>query len=88
MFGRAYTWLLQGTYSKFWWNKKSPCSKRDLTTALDSAILTDLLPLSTTGQTTVSGIVSILRLIKMVKFTQALRPWMDVHIFVNLYIHC
>ncbi|XP_053619269.1 gamma-aminobutyric acid type B receptor subunit 2 isoform X2 [Plodia interpunctella] len=56
MYGRAYTWLLLGTYSNKWWMRRSPCSKRDLTTALDTTILTDLLPLSTTGETTVSGI--------------------------------
>ncbi|XP_060807442.1 gamma-aminobutyric acid type B receptor subunit 2 [Amyelois transitella] len=56
MYGRAYTWLLLGTYSNKWWLRRAPCSKRDLTTALDTTILTDLLPLSTTGETTVSGI--------------------------------
>ncbi|KAM3956902.1 gamma-aminobutyric acid type B receptor subunit 2 [Aphomia sociella] len=56
MYGRAYTWLLLGTYSNKWWMRRAPCSKRDLTTALDTTILTDLLPLSTTGETTVSGI--------------------------------
>ncbi|XP_063370151.1 gamma-aminobutyric acid type B receptor subunit 2 [Cydia amplana] len=56
MYGRAYTWLLLGTYTPKWWKRHAPCSKRDLTTALDTAILTDLLPLSTTGQMTVSGI--------------------------------
>ncbi|XP_049881941.1 gamma-aminobutyric acid type B receptor subunit 2 [Pectinophora gossypiella] len=58
MFGRAYTWLLLGTYSNKWWMRRAPCSKRDLTTALDTTILTDLLPLSTTGETTVSGITA------------------------------
>ncbi|XP_072946009.1 uncharacterized protein GABA-B-R2 [Epargyreus clarus] len=58
MYGRAYTWLLLGTYSNKWWMRRAPCSKRDLTTALDTAILTDLLPLSTTGEMTVSGITA------------------------------
>ncbi|XP_048486875.1 gamma-aminobutyric acid type B receptor subunit 2 isoform X1 [Plutella xylostella] len=58
MYGRAYTWLLLGTFSNKWWMRRAPCSKRDLTTALDTAILTDLLPLSSTGETTVSGITS------------------------------
>ncbi|XP_045526687.1 gamma-aminobutyric acid type B receptor subunit 2 isoform X1 [Pieris brassicae] len=58
MYGRAYTWLLLGTYSHRWWQRKAPCPQEELTTALDTAILTDLLPLSTTGQTTVSGITA------------------------------
>ncbi|KAL0859671.1 hypothetical protein ABMA27_010790 [Loxostege sticticalis] len=58
MYGRAYTWLLLGTYSSKWWMRRAPCSKRDLSTALDTTILTDLLPLSTTGEMTVSGITA------------------------------
>lgn len=59
MYGRAYTWLLLGTYSNNWWMRHAPCSKRNLTAALDTTILTDLLPLSTTGEMTVSGIVRV-----------------------------
>ncbi|CAK1546598.1 unnamed protein product [Leptosia nina] len=58
MYGRAYTWLLLGTYSHKWWQRRAPCPQEELTTALDTAILTDLLPLSTTGETTVSGITA------------------------------
>lgn len=58
MYGRAYTWLLLGTYSDNWWKRRAPCARTNLTAALDTAILTDLLPLSTTGEVTVSGIVS------------------------------
>lgn len=59
MYGRAYTWLLLGTYSGRWWTRRAPCDRTELRAALDTAILADLLPLSTTGETTVSGIVSI-----------------------------
>ncbi|VVC87570.1 unnamed protein product, partial [Leptidea sinapis] len=45
MYGRAYTWLLLGTYSHKWWRRGSPCPQAELSTALDTAILTDLLPL-------------------------------------------
>ncbi|XP_045779674.1 gamma-aminobutyric acid type B receptor subunit 2 isoform X2 [Maniola jurtina] len=58
MYGRAYTWLLLGTYSSKWWTRRAPCSRRELSAALDTTILTDLLPLSTTGETTVSGITA------------------------------
>ncbi|KPJ14610.1 Gamma-aminobutyric acid type B receptor subunit 2 [Papilio machaon] len=58
MYGRAYTWLLLGTYSERWWLKRGPCARSELTAALDTALLTDLLPLSTTGETTISGITA------------------------------
>lgn len=59
MFGRSYQWLIMGTYSRNWWNSTydTECSPDDLQKALDATILTDLLPLSTTGDITVSGIV-------------------------------
>lgn len=58
MYGRSYQWIIMGTYSTEWWNVTSECSQEELVTALESTILTDLLPLSTTGDITVSGIVS------------------------------
>ncbi|OWR55291.1 gaba-b receptor, partial [Danaus plexippus plexippus] len=58
MYGRAYTWLLLGTYSGRWWTRRAPCDRTELRAALDTAILADLLPLSTTGETTVSGITA------------------------------
>ncbi|KAL4706640.1 hypothetical protein ACJJTC_005025 [Scirpophaga incertulas] len=58
MYGRAYTWLLLGTYSNKWWVRRAPCPRRELAAALDTAVLTDLLPLATTGETTVSGITA------------------------------
>lgn len=60
MYGRSYQWLIMGTYSRNWWNSTydTECSPDDLQKALDATILTDLLPLSTTGDITVSGIVS------------------------------
>ncbi|GBP78974.1 Gamma-aminobutyric acid type B receptor subunit 2, partial [Eumeta japonica] len=59
MFGRAYTWLLLGTYGPRWWEREvSPCPRGEFTTAADTAILTDLLPLSSTGESTVSGITA------------------------------
>ncbi|CAG9796235.1 unnamed protein product [Diatraea saccharalis] len=58
MYGRAYTWLLLGTYSSRWWLRRAPCSRRELAAALDTTLLTDLLPLATTGELTVSGITA------------------------------
>lgn len=60
MYGRSYQWLIMGTYSRNWWNNTydTECSPDEIQKALDATILTDLLPLSTTGDITISGIVS------------------------------
>lgn len=62
MFAPSYQWIVMGTYSINWWNATidTECSPDNLTRAIDAAILTDLLPLSTTGDITISGIVSSL----------------------------
>lgn len=60
MVGGKYQWLIMGTYSPTWWDEVlSPCPVQHLNAALDGCILTDYLPLSTTGEITVSGIVSM-----------------------------
>nr|XP_023028278.1 gamma-aminobutyric acid type B receptor subunit 2-like [Leptinotarsa decemlineata] len=61
MFGKKYQWIIMGTYGYEWWKKLEPqfnCSLEELESALDQTILTDLLPLSTSGEITISGIVS------------------------------
>lgn len=58
MFGRSYQWIIMGAYSIDWWNVTANCTQDELKAALESTILVDLLPLSTTGEITISGIVS------------------------------
>lgn len=61
MVGRKYQWIIMGTYTEQWWLNEEgivPCSAAELVSALEGCILTDLLPLSTNGEITVSGIVS------------------------------
>lgn len=60
MYGRSYQWLIMGTYNIDWWLNvnETDCTHVEIKTALESAILTDLLPLSTSGDITISGIVS------------------------------
>ncbi|KAG5867556.1 Gamma-aminobutyric acid type B receptor subunit 2, partial [Gonioctena quinquepunctata] len=61
MHGRKYQWIIMGTYSFEWWTKLEPefnCSLEELGTALEQTILTDLLPLSTSGEITISGITA------------------------------
>jgi hypothetical protein len=58
MYGRAYQWLIMGTYENAWWNiSDTECTVEEIKKALESTVITDLLPLSTSGDITVSGIV-------------------------------
>lgn len=60
MYGRAYQWLIMGSYSNYWWNTSDiDCNLDELEKAMESVIIADLLPLSTSGDITISGIVSI-----------------------------
>lgn len=72
MYGRSYQWLIMGTYSLNWWMKNDTidCSPEELKKALDATILTDLLPLSTTGDITIAGIVNIM---KYFEFSQSIK---------------
>lgn len=60
MYGRRYQWVIMGTYAERWWMLPGGgCAPSELAEALQGAILTDLLPLSTSQQITVAGIVSL-----------------------------
>ncbi|KAF5284264.1 hypothetical protein FQR65_LT00265 [Abscondita terminalis] len=61
MFGRKYQWIIMGTYNEDWWRKfdrDSNCTEEEIELAMEQTILTDLLPLSTTGEITVSGVTA------------------------------
>ncbi|GLH10938.1 Metabotropic GABA-B receptor subtype 2 [Gryllus bimaculatus] len=61
MYGRKYQWIIMGTYSEEWWaheDEDANCSTAHVAAALEGCILTDLLPLSTNGEITVSGITA------------------------------
>lgn len=64
MYGRAYQWLIMATYSTEWWNATidTECTVDEIAAALEGTILVDLLPLSTSGDITVAGIVRFLKL--------------------------
>nr|XP_018896011.1 PREDICTED: gamma-aminobutyric acid type B receptor subunit 2-like [Bemisia tabaci] len=58
MVGRKYQWLIMGTYSVNWWKvPETNCSIEELEAALDGVILTDFLPLATSGEITISGVM-------------------------------
>lgn len=47
MYGRSYMWLIMGPTKYEWWNiTDTECTVDEIRTALESIILTDLLPLS------------------------------------------
>ncbi|XP_019875177.2 gamma-aminobutyric acid type B receptor subunit 2 isoform X2 [Aethina tumida] len=61
MYGKKYQWIVMGTYTTDWWKKFDVdfnCTLEELETALEQTILTDLLPLSTSGEITISGITA------------------------------
>lgn len=60
MYGRSYQYLIMATYSSHWWTltNDTDCTEEEILTALECAILVDLLPLSTSGDITISGLVS------------------------------
>lgn len=63
MYGRKYQWIIVGMYRERWWEDReanSSCSYHELTEAMEGHIATDVLPLSSSENITVSGLVSIL----------------------------
>ncbi|XP_062558274.1 gamma-aminobutyric acid type B receptor subunit 2 [Armigeres subalbatus] len=59
MFGRSYQWLIMGTYGNEWWDvNDTDCDVDNVRMALESTILVDLLPLSTSGEIAISGITA------------------------------
>ncbi|XP_055587222.1 gamma-aminobutyric acid type B receptor subunit 2 isoform X2 [Uranotaenia lowii] len=59
MFGRSYQWLIMGSYNNEWYAENdTDCMVEQVRIALESAILVDLLPLSTSGDITISGITA------------------------------
>lgn len=72
MYGRKHQWVIMGTYSNNWWKKNledTNCTLEEIETALQHTLLTDLLPLSTSGEITISGIVSEIVLNLISNFT-------------------
>lgn len=68
MYGRAYQWLIMATYSAEWWNTTTDteCTVEEISMALEGTIMVDLLPLSTSGDITIAGIVCFLLLYNVV----------------------
>lgn len=64
MYGRKYQWIIVGMYRDQWWEEREgeinkTCSHRELMEAMEGHFATDVLPLSSSENITVSGLVSI-----------------------------
>lgn len=61
MYGRKYQWIIVAMYRERWWEAPQQdvtCDPSQMTEAIEGYIGTDLLPLSTSENITVSGLVS------------------------------
>lgn len=63
MYGRKYQWIIVGMYRDRWWEDKeretnTTCSNNELIEAMEGHFTTDVLPLSSSENITVSGLVS------------------------------
>ncbi|XP_035208128.1 gamma-aminobutyric acid type B receptor subunit 2-like isoform X2 [Stegodyphus dumicola] len=61
MYGRKYQWIIVGMFRERWWEIREPnatCSPWELTQALEGHIATDVLPLSSSENITVSGLTA------------------------------
>ncbi|XP_055937587.1 gamma-aminobutyric acid type B receptor subunit 2-like isoform X1 [Argiope bruennichi] len=59
MYGRKYQWIIVGMYQERWWevrDQNSSCTPWELTQAMEGHIATDVLPLSSSENITVSGL--------------------------------
>jgi hypothetical protein len=60
MYGKRYQWLIVAAYDPTWWRvPDTNCSLEDIETALQGALLMDVLPLSTGDEVTISGRVRL-----------------------------
>ncbi|XP_022239324.1 gamma-aminobutyric acid type B receptor subunit 2-like, partial [Limulus polyphemus] len=61
LYGRKYQWIIVGIYDNGWWQKHAnnlTCSQSHLKEAIKGYLATDILPLSSTNDITVSGLTS------------------------------
>ncbi|ODM95362.1 Gamma-aminobutyric acid type B receptor subunit 1 [Orchesella cincta] len=60
LYGKKYQWLIVAAYTPTWWRKQDDvnCTVEEVETALKGALLMDLLPLSSSSDITISGLVS------------------------------
>ena len=65
MVGAKYVWVLMGDYSNTWWkvhNKAISCDESHFLRGLEGYIATDILPITTSKDITISDMVSCIYL--------------------------
>lgn len=64
LYGRHHQWIIAGPRQSSWWKEEDPsvnCTVLEILTALEGAFVVDVLPLTSSKEPTISGLVSFLR---------------------------
>ena len=62
MVGAKYVWMLMGDYSDIWWRMQDnviSCGESEFERGLEGYIATDILPITTSKDITISQLVSL-----------------------------
>lgn len=60
LYGGRYQWIIAGPRQERWWREEDPsvnCTSIEILTALEGAFVVDVLPLDTSRQSTINGLV-------------------------------
>lgn len=63
LYGRRYQWIITGPRQDFWWREEDltvNCSAYEILAALEGAFVVDVLPLTSSKEKTISGLVSFI----------------------------
>lgn len=61
LYGGRYQWIIAGPRQERWWREEDPtvnCTSYEILAALEGAFVVDVLPLASSKQVTISGLVS------------------------------
>jgi gamma-aminobutyric acid type B receptor len=62
LYGRHHQWIIAGPRQDGWWKEEDPsvnCTSYEILAALEGAFVVDVLPLTSSKEPTISGLVSI-----------------------------
>ncbi|XP_019613608.1 PREDICTED: gamma-aminobutyric acid type B receptor subunit 2-like [Branchiostoma belcheri] len=55
LYGKRYAWVLNGPYSRGWWNASADCTRDQMRTAVEGALVSNFLERSSSNHRTISG---------------------------------
>ncbi|CAH1249664.1 GABBR2 [Branchiostoma lanceolatum] len=55
LYGKRYAWILNGPYSRRWWNTSAECTREQMRKAVEGALVSNFLERSTSNHRTISG---------------------------------